>query len=142
MPITLVETDLLSDIGKDELDGLSKSVLESGQPDPVTTEINDSLGIIEMYVSPWAIKPDPLRRIWRLLTISGLYNRLGKIPKKRQDERDWAMGVLKEIRDGKFKNLLVDTTLPAEEIAGGEFGGSCRVELGGLFRTRFQSPWD
>lgn len=128
--VTLVETDLLSDIGRDELDGLAKSVLESGQPEPIPTEIADSLGIIEMYVSPWLIKPDFLKRLWRLLVISGLYNRLGRLPVKRKEERDWVMSVLKEIRDGKFTNLLLDPEVPVAEISGGSFGSDSRVNLG------------
>ena len=127
MSLTLTVLELYADIGKDELDGLSGQLIEAGQLDPVVKEIADSLELINFYINPYSVTDIMVKRIWRLLAISGLYNRLGRITDKRQTERDWCMKTLAEIRDGKFKNLAIDTTiLPITAVA---WGGSTAVEF-------------
>jgi hypothetical protein len=111
--IELVEIDLLAIIGREELDGLAKEVLEDGQPEPIATCISEGLGTIKLYADPRIIPDDPLKRIWRVLAVCWLYNRLATMPEKREKEQAWAIGLLEDIRDGKFKNLLIDPDAPA-----------------------------
>lgn len=133
--ILLVEDDLLVDISREELDGLTNELLAQGQADPVATQIADALGVVQMYVDPWALKTDVLKRLWRLLAIAGIYNRLSRLPEKRKEERDWAMMTLKEVRDGKFPNLLIDQA-KVEEAApmAGRWGSAARVNFGSATR--------
>lgn len=112
MALTLTVTDLYTDISKDELDGMTAELIETGQSDPVDTAIADGLAIVSMFCNPFAVDETTIKRLWRLLAISYIYNRLGRINEKRKEERDWCMSMLKDIRDGKFKHLALDTTLP------------------------------
>jgi hypothetical protein len=117
----IVRADLLTDISEDELAGLAEELLSTGQTTPIEKEIAESLSIIKLYVDPYLLRDDIRRRLWRLLTITGLYNRLGRIPDKRVEEREWCLETLKDIRDGKFSNLVVDpeSDTPALNACGG-----------------------
>jgi len=77
----------------------------------VQTALDEGLGIIKMYVDPLTLADDALARLWRILAVCWIYNRLSRLPEKRKEEQAWAIGILEDIRDGKFKNLQVDTTL-------------------------------
>ena len=127
----IVEADLLTDISQVELSVRATALLQTGQTDPITSCIADSLGIIKMYADPYLLNEDVLTRIWKLLTISGLYNRLDVMPDKRQKERDWCMKTLEEIRDGKFPNLLIDAEVEATLGASGSWGSATRVNMTG-----------
>lgn len=136
MALTMVPDDLLTDISKDERDGLAAQALESGQADPIETGITRALAIIEMYISPYLIKADALRRIWTLLAINSLYNRLSALPAKRKEERDWCYRVLEGVRDGKFPNMTIDPDVPADEIPTGTFGSRKAQNFGNLNSSR------
>lgn len=131
MSLVLNEEDLLADISRDELDGLAKSVIETGQADPIATNIKDALEFIRMYIEPLKVQEDVVKRIWRLLAIGGLYNRLSVMPEKREAERDWCLKTLTQIRDGKFPNLMLDPEVTP--VPHGACGGNARVRfnLGG-----------
>ena len=127
----IVEADLLTEISPAELAVRAKALIQTGQTDPVTSCIADSLGIIKMYADPYLLDADVLKRLWKLLTISALYNRLDVMPEKRKDERAWCMKMLEEIRDGKFPNLLVDAAVEATLGSGGTWGSATKVNMTG-----------
>lgn len=116
--ITLTENDLLAIISKDELDGLARELIQPGQPDPVEAAISDSLATVRIYTDPFRMSDDALRKVWRILAVCAIYNRLGTLPEKREKEQGWAIELLKEIRDGKFKNLDVDETIEPTSAQG------------------------
>ncbi len=123
--ISLTETDLLAEIGKEELDGLAKELLEAGQPDPIATAISEGLGTIKLYADPRVIPDDALKRLWRVLAVCWIYNRLGNLPEKREKQQTWVIGVLEDIRDDKFKNLALDQDSIADNASGtGSWGSS------------------
>ena len=125
--IELTENDLLAIISKDELDGLAKELIEDGQPEPIPTAIAEGIGTIRMYADPKVIPNDALKRIWRILAVCWIYNRLGNLPEKREKEQDWAIGALKDIRDGKFKYMAVDESrIPAG--GKGAWGGNSKIK--------------
>jgi hypothetical protein len=107
--VELVETDLLAVISREELDGLSNNLIELGQPEPVATSIQEALGTIRLYIDPFLVRADALKRMWRTLAVCWLYNRLSSMPEKREKEQAAVLKLLEDIRDGKFKNLLSDT---------------------------------
>lgn len=107
----IVKNDLLAVIGLEELDGLAAELLEDGQPDPIETAIAEGLDWIALYVDPLIVPDGARKRIWRLLSVCWIYNRLGRLSEKRKEEQDDMIKVLTDIRDGKFKNLEVDEDL-------------------------------
>jgi hypothetical protein len=113
--IALIENDLLAEISKKELDGLSKKLIEAGQPDPVATAIAESIDLIRDYIDPWKLREGTLRRLWRILAVCGIYNRLATLPEKREKQKAAVIKMLEDIRDGKFQHLLIDEeTLPPD----------------------------
>lgn len=126
MAVTLIENDLLAIISRDELDGIARELIETGQPDPITVGIAEGLGTIKLYCDPFLIADDALRKIWRITTVAALYNRLARLPAKRKEEWEWVIKVLEGIRDGKFKNLGVDPTLPASSASKGQWGSGTK----------------
>ncbi len=121
----LVAEDLLAIISREELDGLTTNLIEMGQPEPVATSIREALGTIGMYIDPFLLKDDALARIWRILAVCWLYNRLSTLPEKREKEQSWAIGVLEAIRDGKFKNLLTSDTA----TGAGDYGSDPKINI-------------
>lgn len=123
---TLVEADLYTQISKTELDALADTLVENGQADPVATAIIEALNIIRLYANPFAVADDALKKLWKTLAVCWLYNRVSELPEKRKEEQRWAIGVLEGIRDGKFPNLTVDTTLTS---AKGAWGGRTKLTI-------------
>lgn len=123
MPVTLVEADLYEDITKAELDWWSKRSLESGQADPVTAAISDGRDFISLYVNPYTLRDGALRTIWKTISICRTFIRLGSTAPKWQKKYDEMVKILEGIRDGKFPNLVIDTTV-AEAVVLAGFCGS------------------
>src|SRR4051812_43588968 len=99
--MVFTEADLHVDISKDELDGIAKSLVEMGDPDPIATTITEQLQKVEDYTRRWAMPDDRVKRIVRALVLFELYSRLGTLPDKRETKYKEAMAELKDIRDGK-----------------------------------------
>ena len=110
--ITITEKDLLAIITKADLTSLAKrQTEEAGESDPIASAITKELATIQLWVNPQILPDDMLRKIWVLLVVASFYNRLSVIPPKRIDEKKEAMTLLKDIRDGKFPSIPVDTAL-------------------------------
>lgn len=125
--MTLVEADLYTQVSKTELDALTDTLVENGQPEPVATAIAEALGVIKLYVDPFKVADAALAKLWKTLAVCWLYNRVSEMPDKRKAEEKWAIGVLEGIRDGLFPNLTVDATLA---VAGkSAYGGKANVTI-------------
>lgn len=102
MAVTLTETDLHDGISKTELDVLVQTLVEDGEENPIEKTIAEGLSVIELYCDPFKLPDNTLRKLWRTLAICWIYNRVSEMPEKREKEQAWAIGVLEDIRDGKF----------------------------------------
>ena len=108
--MAITSSHLLTVLTREELDELTATAIEQGQTDPITQAIAGALAEINLYVDPHVISDDLLNRLWIALTVPLLYQRHSTLPEKHTKERDWARGLLVDIRDGKFPNLTIDTT--------------------------------
>lgn len=121
----LVESDLYVHISKEELEGLTDELLEPGQDDPVAKSIVSAFDEICCYVDFYKTKAQYENRLldcWTKLAVYDIYNRLARVPEKRKEERDDIISFLKDIRNGKFPNMIIDDQ---SEIALDETGGGC-----------------
>lgn len=129
---SLVEADLLTNISQEELEGLTNEVLSLGQEDPVTWAITKQFDIMCAYVDFYTVKAqyeEALKDCWAKLAISGLYNRIARVPAKRREEREECIRFLTDIRDGKFPNMIVDEDSDAGAASIGTFGGCSRIVI-------------
>lgn len=126
--VEILETDLLADISRKELDGLAKKLVELGDPDPITVTITEQRQKVDDYTRRFDLPPDREKRLIRALALFELMARLGAIPEKRQTKYDEAMKELRDIRDGKFPDLLRKDPAPAGlSDVRGRFGSQPRL---------------
>lgn len=132
MAVELTEADLHAAISKAELDALAKRAIEvAPESQPIDEAIADGLSEIELYCDPRLVPDAILKRIWRTLAISAVFNRLSTLPEKRKEELTYVRKLLTEIRDGKFPGLLpdpektvIEETTDGAESPGGLYGSS------------------
>lgn len=104
--ITLTAQDLLVEVTQAELQELAQSVLEPGQPDPVTAAIAEALEEVRAYMDPAALPDDALRAIWRTLAIHRLYyRRAAEVPPKRVQARQEAIALLRALASRLAENV-------------------------------------
>ncbi len=113
MAITFTEEDLLVDISQEELDGIAKELVSDGDPEPIARTIAEQLQKVEDYTARFEVPELRYQRLVRALVLFEIYARLAEIPKKRQTKYDEAMKELKDIRDGKFPDLMLEEPPPA-----------------------------
>jgi hypothetical protein len=113
--MAFIETDLLTDISQEELDGIGKELAEEqpGDPDPIAATIAEQVQKVEDYTLRYDVPELRVKRLVRALVLYELYARLQSIPDKRKSKYDEAMKELRDIRDGKFKDLAVEEPPPA-----------------------------
>jgi len=113
MAITFTEEDLLVDISQEELDGIAKELVTSGNPEPIATTIAEQMQKVEDYTARFAVPELRYKRLVRALVLYELYARLAEIPAKRKLKQEEAMKELRDIRDGKFPDLMLEVPSPA-----------------------------
>lgn len=111
--MAFTEQDLLVDISQKELDGIAKTLVNQGDPDPITTTITEQVQKVEDYTLRWNVPETRHKRLTRALVLYELYARLQTIPEKRKLKYEEAMKELKDIRDGKFPDLAIEDPAPA-----------------------------
>ena len=122
--MTFTRADLLADISDAELTPLTEKLVNYGDPDPVATTIAEEQSRMERFIHRYDIEDAWLKNLLRPLVLWSLYKRLGGIPDKRQKAYDEVMKELREIRDGKFKDIPLKDPLPSDTGAGkGKWGG-------------------
>jgi hypothetical protein len=127
MPITFTEADLRVDISKEELDGIAKELVETGDPEPIATTIVEQIQKVEDYTLRYSVPVTQAKRLVRALVLFELYSRLGSIPAKRKDKYEEAMQELRDIRDGKFPDLAIEDPPPTGlNQTGGRWGSNKR----------------
>jgi len=128
--MAFVEADLLTDISQEELDGIAKELAEEqpGDPDPIGTTISEQVQKVEDYTLRYDMPELRIKRLVRALVLYELYARLQSIPEKRKDKYEEAMKELRDIRDGKFKDLAVEEPPPAGLSSGqGNWGSKKKI---------------
>ena len=113
MAITFTEADLLVDISQEELDGIAKELVSESDPQPIASTISEQFQKVEDFTARFAVPELRYKRLIRALVLFELGARLGEIPKKRQTKYDEAMKELRDIRDGKFPDLMLEEPPPA-----------------------------
>lgn len=122
------EDDLLVDISQVELDGIAKALVNQGDPDPITTTIAEQVQKVEDYTLRYNVPEARSNRLVRALVLYELAARLGTIPEKRKIKYEEAMKELRDIRDGKFKDLALEEPPPAGLSTGqGAWGSADKV---------------
>ena len=111
--MAFLEADLLADISQEELDGIAKSLVSEGDPEPIATTIAEQVQKVEDYTLRFNVPELRVKRLVRALVLYELYSRLGSLPAKRKDKYEEAMKELRDIRDGKFKDLAIEDPPPA-----------------------------
>jgi hypothetical protein len=108
---SLLESDLQSQISAAELDGLAKSLLAVGQENPILWAIEKQFDLLGSYVDLTTVKTqyeDTVLDYWAKMAVFAIYNRLGRVPAKRREEREEALQWLRDVRDGKFPHIFID----------------------------------
>lgn len=128
MPVTFEEEDLLVDISQEELDGIAKTLVTGGDPEPIETTIEEQIQKVEDYTLRYELPDIRAKRLVRALVLHELYSRLGVIPDKRVRKYDEAMKELIDIRDGKFTDLAIEDPAP-DGLPGatGDWGSSEKI---------------
>lgn len=130
--MTFTRTDLKADAGgiaEKELAPLTQKLVETGDPDPITTTIAEQQARMERYIHRYVVDDLWQKSLLRALVIWRLYQRIATIPEKRQKAYDDAMRELREIRDGKFPDVPLKETAPTDiAIAHGRSGGEQRYQ--------------
>lgn len=117
------EGDLLVDIGREELEGIARELVEQGDPEPIARTIEEQVQKVEDYTLRYEVPELRGKRLVRALVLFELYARLGTIPEKRREKYEEAMKELRDIRDGKFKDLKIEDPPPPDmPVGGGEWG--------------------
>ncbi len=126
--MAFTEADLLADISQAELDGIAKALVTAGDVDPIATTILEQTDKVEAYTLRYAVPEIRSNRLIRALVLWELYSRLGAIPEKRQVKYDEAMKELRDIRDGKFKDLALEDPAPTGlSSTQGQWGSADKV---------------
>ena len=105
MAVEITRQDLLSDISDKELTALTTKLVNDDDPEPVDTAIARAVAVVERYTKRYIVPDDQLKGYMRDLALYFINPRLQAIPEKRQKAYNQTMAELKEIRDGKFKDL-------------------------------------
>jgi hypothetical protein len=114
MTLNFTQADLHSEIAPADVAKLIAAQVAQGVVDPVGTVIAASVATVSCYVNPLLVPTDALKMVVRKLAIYQLFPASTVIPEKRKVERDWAISMLKDMRDGKFPGLAVDAAaIPA-----------------------------
>jgi len=122
-------TDLLVDISDKELTPMTTKLVNLGDPDPVTNTIIEQQARMERYIHRYVVDDAWQKDLLRALVLRNLYKRLGGIPAKRQKAYDDALEELKGIRDGKFPDVPLKETPPADiATARGRSGSDTRYQ--------------
>jgi uncharacterized protein DUF1320 len=117
-------TDLLVDISNDELTAMTTELVGMGDPDPITNTIAETQPKMDRFIYRYVVDDGWQKQLLRPLVLWELYKRLRGIPDKRQKAYDEAMKTLREIRDGKFKDLALKDPQPTDSGAGHGRSGS------------------
>lgn len=126
--MAFIADDLLVDISQEELDGIAGELVEMGDPDPITTTIDEQVQKVEDYTLRYDVPELRQKRLVRALVLFELYARLQSIPEKRQKKYDEAMKELRDIRDGKFPDLALEDPAPEGLPEGqGRWGSKPRI---------------
>lgn len=114
MAVLFTRQDLLADISDKELTALTTKLVNDGDPSPVDTAIARARSVVSRYTERYVVPDDQLQGYIRDLALYYIQPRLQAIPAKRQTAYDQTMKELKDIRDGKFRDLPQADPAPAD----------------------------
>ncbi len=115
--MTFTRSDLLVDMSDKELTGLTQSLVNQGDPDPIATTIAEQQARMERYIHVYVVDDDWQKTLLRALVLWRLCQRVGNVQEKRQKSYDATMKELTDIRDGKFHFLGLKDPIP-QDVSG------------------------
>ena len=121
----LSESDLL--LGQRAVDDLHAARLNRGLTLPVQDVIDGAAARVRQFTARYTLTADDYRRLVRPLAVFDLMNFPGSsVPPGIKEDLERALAELRDIRDGKFADVLTPaTTAPT----GGAWGGDDRIAL-------------
>lgn len=114
MAVPFTRDDLLADISDKELTTLTTKLVNDGDPAPVDTAIARAAAVVTRYTERYVLPAEQENGYVRDLALFFINPRLQAIPEKRQKAYDNTMRELREIRDGKFKDLPQADPVPTD----------------------------
>jgi len=113
MAVTFTRDDLLADISDKELTALAGKLVASGQADPAEVAIERARDTIDLFAGRYALPAELERRLISAIAVWEIVSRLSEPEEKHKLAWSEATRTLREIRDGKFPNLVERNPLPA-----------------------------
>ncbi len=101
---TITKDDLL--IPQSEQDAIKNALKNTTINDPWTPAITRAIQLVDTYTARYALSDDHYKRLVTPLTLWFCYEHSGAIPSPKQNAYDQALLELRDIRDGKFADLL------------------------------------
>ena len=86
--MTFTRSDLLVDMSDKELTGLTQSLVNQGDPDPIATTIAEQQARMERYIHVYVVDDDWQKTLLRALVLWRLCQRVGNVQEKRQKSYD------------------------------------------------------
>jgi hypothetical protein len=124
---SLGEADLL--LGQKALDQIVRARTAQGITQPVLAVIEAAAGTVNDYTSRYVLDAERWRRLVRMLAVHDLMNFPGgSIPDAVVKARTEALQELKDIRDGKFRDLLLESA-SAPAVATGAYGSNTPLPI-------------
>jgi hypothetical protein len=114
MAANFTRADLLSDISDKELTALTARLVNEGEPDPAAAAIGRARAVVARYTERYVLPEAQEKGYIRDLALYFIQPRLQAIPPKRQTAYDNTMRELRDIRDGKFRDLPQADPAPAD----------------------------
>lgn len=105
MPVPFTRTDLLGEISDRELTTLVSRVLHAGDADPEAAAIARAQATLDRHAGRYLLDDDTQKGFLSDLALYYLCARVADIPPNRQAAYDETMRELRNIRDGKYRDL-------------------------------------
>lgn len=116
--MSFTASDLL--IGQREVNVITQTLTNEGNPDPIGQAINSAVQSVEAYISGWTVSEDRKNQFIRTIALYYLYALMQLPSNPREKAYEQTMQELRDIRDGKFPNLAATTAGSAGSKWGGE----------------------
>jgi hypothetical protein len=112
-----------------ELRQLQAALANSGIYNPATRAISEAESVVNQYTARYLL-PDAWReRLVRPIAIHQLYQLLGRVPEAHQKAYEAAMQELRDIRDGKFSDVLPPAEAPPTPASTGDWGSETKFTV-------------
>lgn len=108
-----------------ELRDIQLALANLGYEDPVSRAVSEAESVVDSYTRMYVLPAAWRERLVRPIAIHQLYQLLGRVPEAHQKAFEAAMQELRDIRDGKFADVLDPNAPP--RTGGGSWGSEPQV---------------